>query len=91
MTDRTALIGDKIARAAQSYGALVDAVARLDAAKNLHPKESHLRAIGGEVADHAEMYIFDRYLASLDTLNAWINSQASMMRRVAETLEKAKP
>lgn len=91
MTDHTSLIGQRIARAAQSYGALIDAAGRLDAAKSLHPKDSPLAMIGSEVADHTEMYIFDRYLASLDTVNAWINSQAMMMRRIAETLEKAKP
>jgi hypothetical protein len=91
MSNRTNLIGERIARAAQSYGELRRAVERLDAAKQLHPKGSPLAEIGGEVSDHTDMFLIDRYLAIFDSANSLLSSTTTEANRVAGILERAKP
>ncbi len=87
-TDR--LIGERLARAAVVYNSLKQATTRLDAAKAALPKESPLAIIGGEVADQADFYIYDRYLSALDTATSWAASYILTMNRAAAILEKAK-
>lgn len=87
--NRSALIGERLARAGAVVRDLELAERRIDQAREKLGKNNPLSIVGEAVMDCADMYAVENYLGILDKVNAWLASHVRTVNQVAAQIEKA--